>query len=173
MRKQRRKPARIAAYMQYIYQKTRKHYTLGATAPNLPTCYGVSECSRLAFEGARTVVAGECYQVRFTTRSGLFDATVPHWGCSRTPLFKSVQSASPTAQDALSEQQPDSPWSAAAGRPNISAVDKDGRLPCGVTTFWESLFKLLPPHITAAGSYADGVEWNLPYAPFSAALAFD
>ncbi|CDJ48027.1 Peptidase, M20/M25/M40 family protein, related, related [Eimeria brunetti] len=123
--------------------------------------------------------------VRFTTRSGLFDVGAANTRCAETPLFSSLQRfpLPPLHGHAKAEGPPrftavpagakgkktrnggvlDPPEESVAGGPPQSQFN----------TFWERLLNALPPHITAAGSYADAAEWSLPPAPFSAKFVFD
>ncbi|XP_026191988.1 uncharacterized protein LOC34618327 [Cyclospora cayetanensis] len=112
--------------------------------------------------------------VRFTTRSAVFDAVTPNTGCLQTPLFRSVHSyllGLPMIEQPRLPAKSDLSTAAAAAEARTDSAPMGASSGSGV--FWKTLLGKLPPHITAAGSYADAAEWVLPAAPFSAAFAFD
>ncbi|CDJ33345.1 uncharacterized protein EMH_0081930 [Eimeria mitis] len=119
--------------------------------------------------------------VRFTTRSGLFDVTAPNTACAETPLFRAVQHFPAPPPRAQAEDDRASHLKAApeGGKADGGTLYLDKASESGnpaqspLDTFWERLLNALPPHIAAAGSYADAAEWDLPPAPFSAKFAFD
>lgn len=125
-------------------------------------------------------LGGECDQVRFTTRSGLCDITAPNTDCAKTPFFSAFQSflvGFPHRQ--AMDEGPLTVESAARGVEAgggilYSGETSEAKSPNSrFDSFWNRLISELPPHITAAGSYADAAEWILPRAPFSAEFAFD
>lgn len=108
------------------------------------------------------------FPIRFTTRSAVFDATAPNWGCSQTLLFGFARSAVPLGSATQLHR---------TNFPPVSGVGHNGKVPasagrCGGDVFWQALLDSLPPHIVATTSSADAAEWQLPEAPFNATFAF-
>lgn len=113
-------------------------------------------------------VRGVYVQIRFTTRSAVFDATAPNWGCSQTRLFGLARSTFPL-DSATQLHQNNFPPVFGEGRSRRAAASARR---CGGDVFWQALLDSLPPHIVATTSSADAAEWLLPEAPFNAAFAF-
>ncbi|KAL8426650.1 hypothetical protein Efla_005907 [Eimeria flavescens] len=105
--------------------------------------------------------------VKFTTWSGVFDATAPNRRCSETPLFSYAQGSVPlehTAQRLLTSALSDD---------ERSHIEHTVAGHGSADVFWRKIYESLPPHITASSSSAEAVEWLLPKAPFKASFAFD
>lgn len=95
-------------------------------------------------------------QVRFLTRTGVFDARAYNTNCDHTYLFRFLDY--PVAYNRIDQKR-------STALPACESVEE--------SPFWNTLASGIPKFVEVSSSAADVVEWLLPAAPFESPLDFE